>query len=441
MSRAERPRGPELEFLPELLEIQQRPPSPIGRVIAWTIMAALLAAIVWASLGAVDVVAVARGKLIPSGHSKVVQPLESGVIRAIRVRDGQAVRRGEVLLELDPTTSDADWSRLSHESLAARVDAARLRALLAGRRILDPPKGADPKLVALQGERLRDQLAEYEGRLEAARLLAEQREAALEATKADIERLTTIVPMLTERALAYKKLLEQEYVSRMQYLEMEQQRVEKAQELARERHRLAQDLAALAEARTHRQVVEMEFKRSRLAELAEVETRAQSLAQEVVKASQRARIQTLRAPIDGVVQQLAVHTVGGVVTPAQPLMVLVPRADELEVEAWVENKDIGFVKPGQPAEVKVDTFPFTRYGTLTGRVMTVSQDAVPLQNGGLVYAGRISLERPALPVDGRLVNLSPGMAVTVEIKTDRRRVIEFFLSPVWRYLKESARER
>ena len=347
MGRAERPRGPELEFLPEVLEVQLTPPSPIGRATTWTVMAVLMAAVVWATVSRVDVVAVARGKVIPSGHSKVVQPLDGGIIRAIRVREGQAVRRGQVLVELDPTASDADLSRLAHEHLAVQLDGERLRALMDGRPGLDAPKGVDPKLVALQEQRLLDQRSEYESRLESARLLVEQRQAAVEATRADSERLELIVPMLAERAAAYRKLLDNEFVGRLQYLEVEQQRVEKVQELAMTRHRLSRDLAALGEARTQWQVIEMEFKRTRLAELAEVETRAASLSQDVVKASQRARIQRLVAPIDGVVQQLAVHTVGGVVTPAQSLMVIVPGADRLEVEAWIENKDIGFVRVGQ----------------------------------------------------------------------------------------------
>jgi membrane fusion protein, hemolysin D len=441
MGRADGPRRSELEFLPEVLEVQHTPPSPIGRATTWTVMAVVTAAVVWASVSRVDVVVVAPGKLIPSGHSKVVQPLESGIIRAIRVREGQAVRQGQILLELDPTTSEADLSRLAHEHLAAQLDAERLRALIAGRYALDAPKGIDPKLAALQRQRLLDERSEHESRLEAARLLVEQRQAALEATRADSQRLEMIVPMLAERAAAYKKLLESEFVGRLQYLEVEQQRVEKVQELAITRHRLSQDLAALGEARQQAQVIEMEFKRNRLAELAAVETRAASLSQEVIKASLRARIQRLVAPIAGAVQQLAVHTVGGVVTPAQALMVIVPGADRLEVEAMIENKDIGFVRAGQPAEVKIETFLFTRYGTINGRVTTVSSDAVPLERGGLAYMARLGLDRSTLVVDGKQVNLSAGMAVTAEIKTDTRRVIEFFLSPVLRYAKESARER
>jgi hemolysin D len=441
MGRADRPRGPELEFLPEVLEIQHTPPSPIGRATAWTLVTALVAAIAWASVSRVDVVAVAPGKLIPSGHSKVIQPLESGIIRTIHVREGQVVRRGEGILDLDPTTSEADLTRLAHEHRAARLDAARLRALLDGQPALEVAPGTDPKLAGLQQRRLSDQRAEYASRLEAASLLVAQRQAALEATRADSERLEAVVPMLAERAAAYRKLLDNEFVGRLQYLEVEQQRVEKAQELAASRHRLTQDLAALGEARKQVEVIEMEFRRSRLAELTEVETRAAALAQEVVKASQRARIQRLVAPIDGVVQQLAVHTVGGVVTHAQALMVIVPREASLEVEAVIENKDIGFVRPGQTAEVKVETFPFTRYGTIPAQVTTVSGDAVPLERGGLAYLARLSLARTSVTVDGQEVDLAAGMAVTAEIKTDVRRVIEFVLSPLLRYARESARER
>src|SRR5262245_22321662 len=347
MRGADRPRGAELEFLPEVLEVQLTPPSPIGRATAWTVMAILVAAAVWATVSRVDVVAVAHGKVIPSGHSKVVQPLESGIIRAIRVREGQAVRQGQVLVALDPTASEADLGRRTHEHTAARVDGEPLRAPLAAAGRLDLLPGVDPALAALQERRLLDQRSEYAGRLEAARLLAEQRQAAVEATRADLERLELIVPMLTERAAAYRKLLDNEFVGRLQYLEVEQQRVEKVQELAVARHRLSRDQAALEEAGTQMQVIDMEFRRSRLAELTEVETRAASLAQDIVKAAQRARIQRLAAPIDGVVQQLAVHTVGGVVTPAQSLMVIVPGADRLEVEAWIENKDMGFVRAGQ----------------------------------------------------------------------------------------------
>ena len=184
-----------------------------------------------------------------------------------------------------------------------------------------------------------------------------------------------------------------------------------------------------------------ETRRVRLDCLTQAEQKNGSLAQEKVKAEDRGRLLRLTAPVGGTVQQLAVHTVGGVVTPAQPLMVIVPGDNPLEVEAFVANKDIGFVRNDQVAEIKVETFPFTKYGTLPGKVMQVSGNAIQDEKRGLVYAARVKLEKATLNVDGKTVNLSPGMAVTVEIKTGKRRVIDYFLSPLLQYGDESLRER
>jgi len=431
----------EREFLPALVEIEESPPSPMGRAVALTLMMLLAGAVGWAVIGQVDVVAVARGRIVPTGHSKVVQPFESGIVRAIHVRDGQTVRRGAVLIELDPTTKAADHERLLHEARTALVHAARLRALLDGEPALTAAPDAPAALVALQQRLLEDQQAEHTARLEGARLTVVQRQAAVAAVRADIARLEAIVPIITERADAFRRLLAGEYVARLQYLEVEQERITRVQELAAQRERLAQSLAALAEAEAQSDVIEVEFARSRVTELAEWEARAASLAQEVIKAARTERIQRLIAPADGVVQQLAVHTVGGVVTPAQPLLVVVPADARLEGEVWVENKDIGFVQAGQEARVKVDSFPFTRYGTVDGAILTVSRDAVPLERGGLVYAARVSLGRVVVEADEGPLPLRPGMSVSVEIKTGQRRLIEFVLSPLLRAGSEAARER
>lgn len=431
----------EAEFLPAALEVLASPPPPAGRAIVWVITLLFAAAVLWSCVGRIDMVAVARGKLIPSDHSKVIQPLESGIVRAIHVRDGETVTAGTALIELDPTTSGAEHERQAKELSAARVQIARLRALLAGGSVLEAPEGADPAFVALLRQMLVDQWGEHESRLEAARLLVEQRRAMVAATQADIDRLEATVPMLTERAEAFKTLLQGGFVARLQYLEIEEQRITRVQALAMQRERLLQDRAGLAEATQQVHALEFEFKRSRLGELAEWETRAASLQQEVVKAAQRAGVQRLTAPVDGVVQQLAVHTLGGVVTPAQPLLVIVPRDHPLEVDAWVENKDIGFVSVGQPVEVKLDTFPFTTYGTIPGTILVVSRDAVQVDKVGLVYAARASLERSTIAIDGQPTPLVAGMAVSVEIRTGQRRLIEFFLSPFLRHARESLRER
>ena len=436
-------RGEAIEFLPAILEIQDAPPSPIGRAILWTIMLAFASAGTWSSLSHVDIVAVAPGKIIPSGYSKTIQPFETGVIAAIHVQDGQAVKQGEVLIELDATLNSADRDRASSEYRAALVEAARLHALIAGQSTFTAPTDADLEFVFLQQQLLRDQMVEYAARVDAARHLIGQRKAAVDATKDNLRRLEATVPMENERAAAYRALLAQQYVSKMDYLQFEQQRIDKAQEWAGQKSKLRQDQAALAEAEQNYQVLIAEFQQSKQAELSAMEMKAAALIQEMRKAEQKTELQKLVSPIDGVIQQLAVHTVGGVVTPAQPLLTVVPHDHPVEVEAQLENKDIGFVKEGQPVELKVETFPFTLYGTIPGKVLTVSDDAVPLdkEKGGLVYVSRVSMDRATMQVDGKQIHLSPGMAVTVEIKTGQRRVIEFLLSPLLKSMKESLRER
>ena len=433
--------GRTTEFLPAVLEIEQAPPSPIGRAISWTIIGVFISGVLWASFGWIDIVATAQGKIIASGYSKVIQPYETGVIASIHVLDGQVVTRGEVLIELDPTQNRADRDRASNEYRAAKVDAARLRALIAGRSTFEEPKDGDPSYVALQQQLLRDQLTEYEARVGAARDLIEQRRAALEETKENVRRLESTLPMEEEKADTFKRLLEQEAASKLDFLQAEQQRIDKTQELAGQRKKVMQDAAALSEAQNNYRVTMTEFQQAKQAELSTIETKAASLMQDVTKAGQRTDLQRLMSPIDGVVQQLAVHTVGGVVTPAQELLIVVPQDHPVEVEAQVENKDVGFVKEGQEVEIKIETFPFTLYGTIPGKVLSVSDDAAPIEKVGLVYPTRVSMDRSTIQVDGKQVNLSPGMAATVEIKTGKRRLIEYLLSPLLKSVKESLRER
>ncbi len=404
------PCGKHIEFLPAVLEIQDAPPSPVGRAILWTIVAVFSAAVGWSYFGWIDIVATAPGKIIASGYSKLIQPYETGVVAAIRVQDGQAVKQGDVLIELDPTMNQADRSRASNERQAALVEAARLRALIRGQGAFAAPAGSDPQYVAIQEQLLREQLAEYQARLGAAHHLIEQRRAAVETTEENIRRLEDTVPMEVERAETYKKLLEHKAAARMDYLQAEEQRIDRTQELAAQRKKLLQDQAALAESEKNYRVIVSEFLHTKQAELATTETKAASLAQEVVKAGQRTELQKLVSPIDGVVQQLAVHTIGGVVTPAQQLLIVVPQDHPVEIEAQVENKDVGFVKEGQPVEIKVETFPFTLYGTIPGKVLTISDDAVPLdkEKGGLVYATRVSMDRSTVQWKGNKSTSHPA---------------------------------
>lgn len=434
-------KGKELEFLPAVLELQETPPSPAGRITVIVIILVFVFAIVWATFGKVDIVTVAQGKIIPSDRTKVIQPLGLGVIKAIHVKDGQHVRTGDILIELDPTAAGADMARFSNEYMTARMDVLRLRALIAGKTSFKAPQGADPALVKNQQQLLQDQIKEHKSKLETAQLQIQQRRAAVGATRVRVRSHQQTLAIIKERLGAMRSLLKQKIVTRMKYLEAKEQAINKRQELATARKELIGQRAALAESKKNLEGIQSEFLNKKRAELSIAETRAKSLSSEVIKAETTTKQQTLRAPIDGVVQQLAVHTIGGVVTPAQQLMIVVPRKGQLEVEAWIENKDIGSVYQNQSAEIKVEAFPFTRFGTIDGKIITLSKDAVPLENVGFVYNARVTMSRTTMQVENKQVKLTPGMNVTVEIKTGKRRVIEYFLNPLLRGIKETARER
>ena len=350
--------------------------------------------------------------------------------------------------------------------MSAQLEAARLRAILSEAadplEEFKPPAGARPDLVATQHRFLLDQVGEQRAKLAALDRQAAQRVAERATAAASIGKIEAVLPLLQQQVEIRKTLFEHETGSRLVYLQTLQTYVEQQQDLAVQKSRLKETEAALAAIGETRAQTVAEFRRSRFDELTKAEQKAAGLAQDVVKAEQRSKLQQLVAPVDGVVQQLAVHTVGGVVTPAQPLLVLVPLDSRLEIQAMVSNNDIGFVHVGQDAEVKVGTFNFTRYGLLRGKVLDVSEDAVtpdkpqdrPSESNRdtdgsmitpksqeLAYAARVSLDRAQMQVEDRLVNLSPGMAVTVEIRTGSRRIISYLLSPLARYAAESLRER
>ncbi|MBR0801660.1 HlyD family type I secretion periplasmic adaptor subunit [Bradyrhizobium jicamae] len=457
----------ELEFLPAALEIVETPPSPIGRAIAATVIAVFCVALSWACWGKIDIVASAPGKIVPSGRSKVVQPFETGVVHAIHVHDGSNVKAGDVLIELDPTMNGAEREHVQSDLTATRLDIARLRALTSdGDPIaaFSPPQDAAPDLTAVQRKFLQNQIAEHKAKLASLDAQQAQKEAERATIIATINKIGAMIPVIQERVDIRKALLKSEYGSKLQYFQELQSLVEQQQELEIQKSHDHEAEAAIASIAASRAQAVSEYRHTLYDELAKAEQKAAGLAQDLVKAEQKTRLQSLTAPIDGVVQQLAVHTVGGVVTPGQSLLVVVPTDSPLEIEAMVSNRDIGFVYVGQPTEIKVDTFNFTRYGLLHGTVLSLSKDAIsrdlqqdkdteskpPTSTDSssseprgreLVYSARVSLDRTQMQVEDKMVDLSPGMAVTVEIETGSRRVISYLLSPLLKYKQESLRER
>jgi hemolysin D len=442
----------ELSFLPAVLEVIESPPSPVGRASLWAIMALVSIALTWACLGQLDIHATAPGRIIPGGKTKPVAPSETGSVAEILVNDGDHVEEGQVLVRLDPVAAESDSTKLGRDRLELIVTIARLRALLDGRSDFTLPQGVDAPadLLALHRQELRQKLADHRAAVENLEQERHQKESELRAAEADKVRLEQTVPLLEEQAKAKADLSAQGYVTRTEYLKVQQDFVDRQQALVAAPHKVAEAQSAIAAAGEKLHQLEAQFRTEALGQLADAEQKAAELTQDLAKADDRRRAFDLTAPVAGVVQQLAVHAKGAVVSVAQPVLMIVPDGEGIAVEAELANKDAGFVHAGQTVEIKVESFPFTRYGTVPGEVVQGSEGEAAQrraaganggQGGEAVYSVRIKLLQDKIMADGREVALTPGMGVTAEIKVGRRRVIDYILDPVIRYREESLRER
>ena len=439
----------EAAFLPAALSLQDTPPHPAPRRLAWLLVALFTIGVAWSVLGQLDIVAIAPGRIIVSDRTKLIQPLERSVVRAIHVRDGQQVEAGQPLVELDPTAARADMASITEQRRAAESEQLRAQALL---RSFGPssggsapgfpgPAGWTAQERAAAQAQLQAEWSDIQARL--ARLAAERqrREAEIATAREVVAKLEATLPLSRKREADFLQLAEQGFLSSHAGQDRTRERIELERDLSTAHARLSEAHAALRET----QGTAASFVAETLRTLRDREAKAQlALAQaqqEQAKATRREELTTLRAPVAGSVQQLSVHTAGGVVTEAQTLMVIVPREAQVTAEVMLENKDIGFVRAGQAAEVKLETFPFTRYGTLPARIVQVTQDAVQDEKRGAIFLATVRMDAAHIDVDGKKVALSPGMNLTAEIKTGQRRVIDYLLSPIQRAGRESLRER
>lgn len=432
----------EHEFLPAALEIQETPPSPLGRLITWVIMLFFMVAVIWALIGKVDIVVTAPGRLITSGHVKIIQPLDSGIIKNIYVTEGQHVREGDILVELKPDSVMADERRLEGELITLSQDLQRAETILSWTKQKKPDLSQLPDdLDLIQEQLLLSQWHQHQSQISTLKHKQNKYHSDQASIEQQVKKYESLLPILTKRAKKTRMLSQKQLIQEDQYLEIEQQRLTIYHDHKASQQRFQELQATIAEVDSQIEQVKKAFKNEILTQLQQVKRQHQSLTQEMIKATASRQARTLRAPVSGVVQQLVIHTQGGVVTSAQQLMVIVPSNSQLEVEAMVANKDIGFVKENQQVEIKVDAFPFTKYGVIDGKLDNLSNDAIADKQLGLIYKAQVSMQDSTIQVENKSVNLSPGMTVAVEIKTGKRQLIEYFLAPLLRYQKESIRER
>lgn len=431
----------ELAFLPAALSLQDTPVHPAPRRLAFAIVALFVMALLWSYFGQVDVVAVAPGRIIVSDRTKVIQPLEASVVKAVLVKDGDRVTAGQVLVELDPTVATADKANVQEQLSSAISEEQRTAALQKALGSGQVPRIDNPKADASTLAQLQSEWNDIVAKLLKLDAEATRRQAELATVNQTIAKLEATVPLAQTREADYKKLVDQGYVSGHATQDKTRERIELERDLATQRARLVEAQSAIKETQQAKAAYRAETLRVLGDRNAQAATKHQQLNTDSSKANQRERLTQLTAPVAGVIQQLAIHTTGGVVTAAQPLMIVVPDSAQVTAEVSIANQDIGFVNAGQMAEVKLETFPYTRYGTVAATVNIVTPDAVTDEKKGSYYPATLTLSQKDMLIDGKRVRLSPGMNITAEIKTGQRRVIEYLLSPVQRAGSESLRER
>ncbi|MEM1111637.1 MAG: HlyD family type I secretion periplasmic adaptor subunit [Pseudomonadota bacterium] len=437
------------EFLPAALEVQQTPPSPTGRLLLWLLLALFMVGLVWAYFGRVDIVVTAPGRVVPLGQVKRVQAPETARVKAILVTEGELVSKGQPLVELDATYAEADRGRIA-ESLESLAEQIAWRSALEGwlsRRTsaetpdafldtsaIDDPTEESPALYLHHRALATAELEALAGELAV-------NEAQQGSNRAEQTRVRDSLQVLSERVDSYRSLMEKQYGSRVQYLELLQQQtdLERSLPVLKHQHHQLEESALALDARL--QAAAARIRADNLLALETLYDEREQYEQEMRKARQRQLLLTVVAPVSGAVQELAVHSEGAVLTTAEDLMKIVPDRGTMEVEALLPNRDIGFVNEGQRAQVKLDTFNFTKYGLIDAKVLDISNDALEDPQQGWAYKLRLELETDAIMVEQKRVRLSPGMTLTAEIKTGQRRLIEFFLSPLLRARQESFGER
>ncbi|OTA18703.1 RTX toxin transporter RtxD [Xenorhabdus beddingii] len=434
---------PHYDFLPTHLALSQRPPSPFARYTAITLSVGVLVTLLWACLGKLDVQATATGRLIASGRSQIIQAYEQSRLMAIHIANGQHVEKGAPLLTLNTLGVNQDIARLLKQREYSVEEEIRYQALLLKH---------DPKSLLLFQQQSKEKQEKilthyYHEKQEFDSVITNiyaEMEVNLSSQKArnsDIRSLTHLRENISQRLQARKTLSQKQVISKVEYLEQERELLEAERLISQQKSDLGILVTQYKSLEERLKGVKVQKEREWFEKRKQAEMQLSVLKQEISKMQEREALEVVRSPVAGTVQQLSVHTLGAVLQPAQNLMVIVPDDHIQLAEIQILNKDAGFVRPGQHVTVKVDAFPYTRYGTIEGELLSVSRDSTTDERLGLVFPAQISLRQNNIMVDGKPVEITAGMSIVAEIKMDQRRVIDYLISPIREYQSEALREK
>lgn len=422
------------EFTPLLVEIEERPTSPLGRSLLWALLAFVTIGVLWLFFAKIDIVVSARGKVVPDGEIKTLQPVETGVISSILIREGQHVTKGQLLMEIDPSVTQSDLASKQQNLSLLELETDRLNALISDRPFIQNPACKDTAAISTQQLMYFSTKSAYEQQRQVIQDQIRQNDEQTLAAKADKSRLKQLLASAKERESRLKEVLD--IIAKKEYEEAQNQRIEYQEQLSMKEHVISQSNGKQHELTQQLRLVTQEYRNKLLTELTQKSKEATALRTEVETIAFRHAKQHITAPVDGYIGKLLVHTVGGVVTPAEKLVTLIPKNVPLIIKATVQNQDIGFITKSMDVAVKIDTFDFQKYGLINGKVKHIADDAIEDEKLGPVYEIAIVPLATTLKGEGKTLSIHPGMSVTAELKVGKRRVIEFFIYPMIKYLDE-----
>jgi HlyD family secretion protein len=438
-----------LDFAPDLLAIQERPPARMPCAILITVVALIGLLLVWAAFAQLDVIATAEGRLVPMTFTKIVQPADAGVVTEILVSDGDAVQEGQVLMRLDPRLAQADTAALGKDVALRQLTLRRIEAELSDRPFL-PSKGDQLALYGQVETQFRARRQAYLDAIAQENETLNKARADARAAQQVLSKLTQTLPSYRQSAEAYRKLVQEGFVGELAAADKNRDLVEKEQDLKTQEASLQGLYASIAQSERKISSLRSQYRSQLENERIDTLTLLNKSGQELEKSNVKAGQLDIRAPNSGIVKDMATTNRGAVVAAGALLMNIVPKEEPLQAEVLLKNEDAGFVAVGQPVKLKVAAYPFQKYGLLDGKVSLVSADSADpkqqQQQGqapSLTYRAILRLDSNSLTsaATGERLTLNPGMLVTAEIHQGQRSVLEYLLSPVKKVAQEAGRER
>ncbi|MDO8812814.1 MAG: HlyD family type I secretion periplasmic adaptor subunit [Gallionella sp.] len=447
-----------LDFSPGLLRIQAQPPTPFASALLYSLLTLLGLLFIWVVFGKLDVVASAEGKLLPQSYLKIVQPSEQGLIRDILVEEGQHVKAGQTLMRMDTTLTEADGKTLESDTQGKRLTLRRIDAELAGRPFARQP--GDTPASANSGNLYTQTLAQYRANRTAYETALSQESSLHDKAQSDQAaaeeirtKLLKTLPHYRQQDEAYQRLAKDGFASKIMANDKARERIEKEQDLKSQEYLIHSAQASLTQSSRKLAQITADYRRQLQTERADIDDRLDKSQGELTKQQYRRNLHELKAPQDGIVKDLATHTIGTVISPGTILMTLVPSGEILRAEVWVGNQDVGFIHTGEPVKIKFAAYQFQKYGMVEGKVAHLSADASDTNqqqqqannkagsNLPFAYRTLIDLKAQHIIADGVRHSLAPGMQVTAEIHLGTRTILEYLLSPVLGAFQEAGRER